>query len=216
MRLSHTAVDTYRIIMAGMLAVFAGRIIIELLPTWHIVLGVLALLAGVLLARVAARHFGHGHHHRGDSVIDVIPVVVLLFANIAHPAIDGFSLVATFQEAGLIAGVLYGVSIVLHEAVRQSAFVTGLAPLHINWKWVVGTALFGIGIGIFAGMNGALLVGRYELAAEIATLFSYSFVIAEFASVKSGHRVPHAPWLFVAGVLLGIVIIFMTAIKGLF
>jgi len=104
---------------------------------------------------------------------------------------------------------------VLHEAVRQSAFVTGFAPLYINWKWVVGTALFGIGIGIFAGMNGAFLVGCYQLAAEIAILFSYSFVIAEFSSANSGHRVPHARSLFIAGVLLGIAIIFVTAIEGL-
>jgi hypothetical protein len=202
--------------MAGMLAVFAMRIIIELLPTWHIGLGILALLAGGLLARITARHFGHGHHHRGDSVIDAIPVLVLLFANIAHPAIDGFSAVETFHGAGVVVGVLYGLSVILHEAVRQSAFITALTPLHINWKWVVGTALFGITLGVAAGIGGTQFFGRYELAADIATLFSYSFVIAEFASANSGHRVPHTRSLFIGGVLLGIALICMTTIKGLF
>ena len=122
MRISHTTIDSYRVIMAGLLLVFAATIFFEISTTIYVGASVGAIVLGVILSNITSKHFGHNHHHSGDSAIDIVPVAVLLFANIAHPAIDGFSAVETFRIGGTLAGVLYATSIVFHELLRQSAF----------------------------------------------------------------------------------------------
>ncbi|MBP6904855.1 MAG: hypothetical protein KBB91_02250 [Candidatus Pacebacteria bacterium] len=204
MRIMHKHIESYRVVMGGLLLVFATQIFIEVFPTIYVGAALAAIALGITLSSITAQHFGHSHQHAGDSAIDAIPVAVLLFANILHPAIDGFSAVETFTIGGVVAGTLYVLSIIFHEVLRQTAFVSALAPLHINWKWVTGTAVLGILIGVGAAVGGASFLGRYEIAADIATLFSYSFVIAEFYFIGKDHPVKNTKLLVLLGVLVGV------------
>lgn len=212
MKISHTTIESYRVAMAGLLLVFATTIFFEISTTIYVGAGIGAIALGIVLSRIAFTHFGHNHHHSGDSAIDIVPVAVLLFANIAHPAIDGFSAIETFRIGGTLAGVLYATSIIFHEVLRQSAFVTALAPLRINWRLVVGTAVIGLGSGVLAAIVGAQFFDRYEIVADIATLFSYSFVIAEFYGMEK-HTQDSTKWhkvLFVGGVVVGVCILLLS------
>ncbi len=192
----HQHIESYRIAMAGLLVVLGVHIFSEIITTVYIGVAIAAIAIGVLLSKLTARHFDHGHNHVGDSAIDAVPIVVLLFANIAHPAIDGFSAVETFAVGGVLAGVLYTISIIFHEIIRQSAFVAALKPLYIDWKWVTGTALLGIILGVMAAFAGSSFFERYEFIADIATVFSYSFVIAEFYFLKKNQETKNPKTLF--------------------
>jgi RsiW-degrading membrane proteinase PrsW (M82 family) len=173
-----------------------------------------AIALGIILSQVTSKHFGHDHHHRGDSAIDVIPVAVLLFANIAHPAIDGFSAVETFRVGGVFAGVLYATSIVFHELLRQSAFVAALAPLRINWRLVVSTAIIGLTTGVVTAVLEAHFFDRYQVLADIATLFSYSFVIAEFYTMQKNitHLNKWHKLFFIIGGGVGVCILLLSQV----
>ncbi len=203
-------IEQYRIAMAGLVAVFALQIFIEIVPTIYLGYGIAAVALGIVMARLAARHFGHGHHHVGDSAIDVVPVAVLIFANIAHPAIDGFTAIETFRVGGVAAGSLFAGSVLLHEIVRQSFLSAALRAVHVSWKWVVGTALIGIAIGVGAAVIGADMLHQYETVADIATLFSYSFVIAEFYILGKSHASKKDGLLCMLGILIGISIVLIT------
>ncbi len=204
-------IEQYRTVMAGLVAVFLVHVFLELLPTIYVGIAVAAIALGILMAYLTSRHFGHSHHHVGDSAIDVIPVAVLIFANIAHPAIDGFTAVETFRIGGVIAGMLFAGSIILHEIVRQSFLSTALTVVNVGWIWVVGTACIGITTGIVAGFFGADFLHRYEFVADIATLFSYSFVIAEFYFIGTKHANKKDTVLFVGGILLGVGMMLITS-----
>ena len=203
-------IELYRVAISGLLVAFSVKILLELSSFRLVFFGFVVISLGFVLARSAIKHFGHKHLHAGDSAIDMIPVAVLLFANIAHPAVDGFSLAQTWKLTGVLPAVLLALSIVLHEVLRQSALVTALVVNKINWKWVVGTALLGIAIGIVASVAGANFFHKYETIADIATLFSYSFVIGEFYFLRKEHYNKYTTTLFVTGIVFGVLILKLT------
>jgi hypothetical protein len=171
--------EYYRTAMIGVLIVFSVWIFFEIGLSVYTVLGLAVLVIGAGMAQLAIRHFGHHHHHAGDSLIDALPIAVVLFANIAHPAVDGFSLVQTARIGGLFVGALYAASIILHEIIRQSALIEGLKIVRIKPRVIISTACIGVGVGIALGIFESTVLKRYELIADLVTLFSYGFVITE-------------------------------------
>ena len=204
---THIHVEKYRAVVTGFLLVFAFHIASDLFVVfWQAILSGLLLVGAVLLARATAHHFHAGHHHPGDSPLDVVAVSVLLLANVLHPAVDGFSLYETFQLGGIAAGIVYAGSVLLHEIFRQSALITVFSAMQISWFWVVTTALLGMGGGMLAGILGTTFLHQYEVVVEMATLFAYGFIIAEFYFAHP-HSQIKKPWIFLlGGIVLGIVI----------
>ena len=93
-------------LLIGFLGMFTLVIIREFIdaPVFLFAAAVLIVVA-VYLAKKTVEHF-HGHHHKmADSAIDAIAPAVLLLANIAHPAVDGFSLFQTFSNSGFAAAL---------------------------------------------------------------------------------------------------------------
>jgi len=189
--------------IVGMLAVFIIAIVKELnYRPLLLLLAVILSFVAILLAKKASRHFHGSHTHSGDSAIDVVAPSMLFLVNILHPAIDGFSLYETFDSEGALAGfVLFG-GVILHEAFRQSAIITAFKSFSIKWYWVVATALFGILLGVATGIAGSEFFHRHEGVIEIATLFAYVFIIAEF--YYADRSTVKKSWAFVAlGVVIG-------------
>ncbi len=204
-------IELYRIVISGLLLVFSIRILFELSETIFIGIAFSILVIGFILAKSVTKHFGHNHIHTGDSPIDVVPITVLIFANIAHPAVDGFSLAQTFQFVGIFPGFLFLISIVFHEIIRQSALVEALGISSINWKWIVGTAFLGILFGVSTSIFGSDFFHRYENIADLATLFSYSFIISEFYFLGKEKSInKNIVKFFILGIIFGIIILKLT------
>lgn len=205
----HTSIERYRAVITGALCVFGFFVFLELFdqPVFFaagLLLGTVALWA----AKKTAHHFHYHHHHEGDSVIDVLPVSVLFIANIFHPAVDGLSFWEIFMRNGAAAGIVFGGGIVLHEIIRQSALIAVFSQYAIRWYWIVGTAFFGIALGIGAGMFNATFFHTYEYIGDLATVFAYTFIIGEFWYTEQKYPQRNTPWYVFLGMLIGVAIMF--------
>ncbi len=197
------SLSSIRSIISGVLLVFVVRIFIGFRETPILFgVGAIAVLLAYIVVKKTHVHFTQNHHHQGDSVIDSIPFWVVMIANIFHPAIDGFSFWEVFQNEGLIAGVIVGVGIVLHEIVRQSGLVLVLKQYGIKWFVIVSTALFGILIGVVGAITHADFFHTYEYVAEITALFAYGFIIFDGIHHKLTKK-----WPLPFGVLIGICLV---------
>lgn len=207
-----TKIESFRALITGFLLVFVLILGAELLASPLLILiGVVLIGLAVWFAKHTAHHFHGHHHHAGDALIDAVPVAMLFIANIFHPAVDGLSWYETFTDRGLLVGVFFGLSIVLHEIIRQSALITAFKEMSIKWYWVVLTALVGIASGIGAGYFNATFFHDYEHIADLVTLFAYVFIIAEFHFAHKDHGNKKASfWLIVAGIILGGVLAYLT------
>lgn len=206
-------IEQYRSLTIGFLSVLAIAVFGELFTNpLHFSIGVLLFVAGYWCAKKVVHHFHFDHHHAGDSIVDSVPVVTLILANILHPAVDGLSWYETISSRGIFAGVVFGLSIILHEILRQGALVAVFKDMKIKGYIVVLTALLGIAIGITTGIFNASFFHEYEYLADFATLFAYAFVISEFFL---GHRHEEAASKnkytgMIAGFVIGIVFIWFT------
>lgn len=189
----------------GLLLVFSISIL-RTLSVREVVFALVAAGTAILLARKTAAHFHGMHTHGGDSPIDAVAPTVLFLANILHPAVDGFSLYETIQKGGAIAGVAMGLGIVVHEVFRQSALIAALRSFGIAWYFTVITALIGIGIGVVSGLLGTEALTRHEWLIDIATIFAYAFIIAEFYLSGHGERSKTVPYTSI-GVAIGVVLV---------
>ena len=171
-----------------------------------ILLGIAFVALAIYLAKKTAQHFHGHHHHAADSAIDIVAPAVLFLANILHPAVDGFSFYQTLQGSGVVAASIVGAGIVLHEILRQSALVTAFRPMGIRWYVVLVTAVIGIASGIGLGIAESAVVEKYEYIADLATIFAYSFVIAEFYYHKHEHSITKRSWWIVVGGIIALVI----------
>jgi len=203
--LSH--VDSIRGFLAGFLLLLSFFIFRELTDSvFHVVAAVIVVGVALLLAKKTTHHFHAGHTHAGDSALDVVGPALLFTINIVHPAVDGFSLYETFDQVGSAAGVIMLSGIVVHEVVRQWALIVALAKMNIRrGRAIVITALLGIAFGIALGSLGARFLIEHEWIIDIATLFAYTFIIAEF--LGDGHREKGGKrmrWIMV-GVMAGVV-----------
>lgn len=202
---THRYVDRFRSLVTGFLALLASIHLIHLFAEPYLFISaVLLIVCAVFLARKTAHHFHHGHHHAGDSALDVVAIGMLMLANILHPAIDGFSSYQVFSEEGVLAGVIVAGSIVLHEIIRQYALITAFKTMHIAWYWIISTALFGIAAGVYAGKMGSLVFAEFDRIADIATVFAYSFIIAEFHFAHPQERKKTQFYFFAIGVAIGL------------
>lgn len=207
----HAYAEKYRGVAAGLLAVLGGSLVLELWATPLFLLLAL-MLSGIalILARNTSHHFHGGHHHAGDSAFDGVAVVILFIVNIFHPAIDGFSLYEAIHFQGTIAGLIIGGSIVLHEIIRQSALISIFSCLRIKGGWIISTALFGIVLGVIAGVVGATAIERYEPFIDVVTVFAYSFIIAESYYDSTHHKKSTSIISVLMGVVLGgILVVFL-------
>lgn len=210
MHIVHSSASLYRAVINGFLLVFTFGILVELLQSPLLIMGALgAITGGVILARYAAHHFHGEHTHVGDAAIDIIAIAVLILANILHPMIDGFSFYETLSQS-VPAGAILGVSIVGHEVFRQWAIIESVrehmrrAPILI-----ISTALLGIAGGIGLGIVGTTLSAQHEHVADIATVFAYAFIIAEFYFGGHHHK-SSKNWLFIGlGLLIGVLFTFV-------
>jgi len=205
-------IESFRALIIGFLLVFVVLVGSEFIDSpLYLGIGITLSLLAVWFARKTAHHFHAHHHSAGDSVIDIVPASVLFLANIFHPALDGLSWYETFATQGAWFGVLFGLSIILHEFVRQSALITAFKAMHIKWYWVVVTALIGIASGIGAGRINATFFHDYEYVADLLTLFAYTFIIAEFHYAHREHGNKKVSLLLViVGIILGGVLAYLT------
>ena len=203
--LSH-ALERYRGISVGFLLVLALALCFEISESWVTTVFALGIIFGAgILANKTSHHFHGHHHHAGDSTLDVVGIVVLFLANIFHPAFDGFTLHEAFVEQGVLAGLVVGGGIVLHEVLRQSALIALFATMRIRWYWVVLTASLGIAAGIGFGAIGATMLAEHEYLIDFITLFAYSFIVSEFyCSHSKEHKKQSNPFMLI-GVCIGIV-----------
>ena len=192
--------DRYSAIVIGFIGTLGLYIAWEIrTEPWLLVTAVVLILLALYLAKKTAQHFHGHHHHAADSAIDIVAPIVLLLANILHPAVDGFSFFQTLTNDGVIPAAIIGVGIVLHEILRQSALVTAFRPLGVRWYFVLVTALIGIASGIGLGIAESALVEKYEYIADLATIFAYSFVIAEFYFHNHGTALQRRSWWILVG-----------------
>ncbi len=204
MRITSHNISIIRTGIIGILLVFSSRIFIELFvsPLFFFV-GAVIFFFAYILARTTHHHFAHNHSHEGDSVIDAVPLWILMFANILHPAVDGFSFWEILQNEGVVAGVVVGASIGLHELVRQSALIFALKRYGVWWGTVVLTALLGISVGVLAGATHTEFLHTYEYVAELLTLFAYGFIIFDSLHHRMSQR-----YMIPIGVIVGVVLTF--------
>jgi hypothetical protein len=202
----------YRSFVIGFLLVLTGSIYLELFEApVHFFTGIIFLVIGVYFAQKTVRHFHFDHQHTGDSIVDSVPLITLLLANILHPAVDGLSWYETFTGRGLFAGIIFGISIVLHEIFRQTALIDAFKKLQIKGYVVIVTAVLGTGIGIATGFFNTTFFHRYEYIADFATLFAYGFVIGEYFLGHHHNKKDMAKNIsLVFGILLGIAFIVFT------
>lgn len=200
----HTTALGYRALMMGFLTVFLAGIVIEFIETpllalWAVVL----VVCGLVLARYAAHHFHGDHTHVGDSAIDIVALGALIIANVLHPMVDGFSWYETISR-NVTAGILYGISIIGHEYLRQWALIE-VTREHMKRATItiISTALLGIVIGVGLGLLGTNITEGHEHIADLATVFAYSFIIGEFFFAGHGHGGKRSTWLIVLGLLIG-------------
>jgi len=161
--------------------------------------GVALIFLAIYLAKKTAHHFHGHHHHAADSAIDIVAPTVLFLANILHPAVDGFSFFQTLSHGGVVSAVIVGVGIILHEILRQSALITAFRPMGIRWYFVLITAVMGIGLGIGLGVVESAFIEKYEYIADLATIFAYSFVIAEYYYHNHGQVAAKRSWWVLVG-----------------
>ncbi len=200
-------IDSIRGFLTGFLIVFSFFILNELSGSWmHLALAIVAIGIAMWLAKKTKRHFHGAHTHAGDSAFDVVGPVLLFATNILHPAVDGFSVYETFTRAGSAAGIVALVGIVLHEVIRQWALIVTLAKMNIRRGWaIVVTALFGLLLGVCLGVFGTRILQDNESIIDIATLFAYAFIIAEFWQGDHVEK-KRGKWLVVVlGVVTGVV-----------
>ncbi len=200
---------TYRALVIGFLLLLTVAIYIELFEQpAHFFLGLVFLVLGIWFAKKTVHHFHFDHHHAGDSFVDSVPLITLLLANILHPAVDGLSWYETFADRGLLVGVIFGSSIVLHEIFRQAALIGVLKKMSIKGYVVVVTAILGTSIGLATGFFNATFFHKYEYVADFATLFAYGFVIGEYFLGHHHAKKDTAKNIsLIAGILLGIIFI---------
>jgi len=197
----------YSAVVIGFIGVLGIHILWELHEAPLLMCGGLVLaLVAIYLAKKTAQHFHGHHHHAADSAIDIVAPTVLFLANILHPAVDGFSFYQTLQGSGVVAASIVGVGIILHEILRQSALVSAFRPMGIRWYVVLITAVIGIASGIGLGVAESAVIEKYEYIADLATIFAYSFVIAEFYYHKHSHTMSKKSWWIVVGGLIALVI----------
>ncbi len=198
----HAHIDSIRGFLTGFLIIFSLFILNELKDSWvHMTFAVIAIGGAIWLAKKTKRHFHGAHTHTGDSAFDVVGPLLLFTTNILHPAVDGFSVYETFTRAGHTAGIVALVGIVLHEVIRQWALIVALAKMNIRRGGaIVLTALLGLLIGVGLGAFGTRVLQDNEGIIDIATLFAYAFIIAEFWQ-ESHTEKKKGKWLVV---LLGI------------
>lgn len=206
---------TYRALVIGFLLVLIIGIYVELFTDpVHFFLGLVFLMLGIWFAQKTVHHFHFDHHHAGDSLVDSVPLITLLLANILHPAVDGLSWYETFTGRGALVGIIFGSSIVLHEMFRQAALIGVFKKMGIKGYVVVVTALLGTSIGLATGFLNATFFHQYEYIADFATLFAYGFVIGEYflgSHHKKSETIKNIS--LGLGILLGIAfIVFTTSI----
>lgn len=171
----------YGAVVIGFITALMILISIELAQNILLISAAIILVTtAVYLAKKTAHHFHVDHHHVGDSTIDAVAPIVLFLANILHPAVDGFSLFQTFTRSGVLAASIIGGGIVVHEILRQSALIAVFKNVGIKWYWILSTATIGIFCGIGIGIVESTVIENYEYIADLATVFAYSFVIAEY------------------------------------
>lgn len=174
--------ESIRSVITGFLLVLIVSLVREVVETpINIFYTSLIILGAIYLAKKTAHHFHGDHTHTGDSAIDGVAISVLFFANILHPAVDGFSFFETLSREGYATGIILGASIVVHELFRQSAIIVAFRNMGVKWYWVVTTAFGGIILGILGGMYGSNIFERHEIIIDFATLFAYVFIISEFS-----------------------------------
>lgn len=196
---------TYRALVIGFLLVLTIDIYIELFANpVHFFLGLVFLILGIYFAQKTVHHFHFDHHHTGDSIVDSVPLITLLLANILHPAVDGLSWYETFADRGLLVGIIFGSSIVLHEIFRQAALIGVFKKMSIKGYVVIVTAIFGTSIGLATGFLNTTFFHKYEYVADFATLFAYGFVIGEYFLGHHHTKKDTAKNIsLIAGILLG-------------
>lgn len=172
----------------------------------YISLGIILVFVAIYLARKTAHHFHNEHTHVMDSAFDIVAIGILFLVNILHPAVDGFSFYEIFIRQGLWAVVFFALGILIHEFVRQSVLVTAFKNMGIKWYWVVFTTLFGISLGIVAGIFSNNFLQNYEGLIDLGTLFAYSFIASEL--YFGGHTVNKSSQIkiFAVGAVVGIVV----------
>lgn len=213
MKLPLPFLNRFRTILVG----FIGGLMILIL--WELrelplllVASMVCILGAWYLNKKIAHHFHGHHHHAGDSAIDIVAPTVLILANVLHPAVDGFTVYQTFIQSGTAAGVVVGSGVALHEILRQSALIAAFRFVGIRWYVVVITAVVGMGGGILLGVLQSGLVDRYEVIADLATIFAYAFVISEY-SIHEKQGVPERRWVGIAaGILLALALHFFMAL----
>ena len=189
----------------GVIATLGILLILETTDTWWVFVLALAFVGcGVYLARKTNHHFHGHHHHRGDSLIDTVPLGILLLANVLHPMVDGFSVFQTFSHEGMVEGLLIASVVLLHECIRQAALIPVFKTLGIKWYWVIGVTLVSIAGGGVLSILGSSLVERYEYIADLATIFAYTFIVSEYyLHAKEGKGSWKMFWAIV-GILLAV------------
>ncbi len=203
MNITVQSLSSIRSIISGILLVFVIQIFIDFVET-PILFGVgsITIFLSYILVSKTHKHFTHDHRHLGDSIIDSVPFWIAMVANIFHPAVDGFSFWEVFQNEGVISGIIVGISIVLHEIVRQSGLILALKQYGVSWIVIVPTALFGVLIGVIGAITHADFFHTYEYVADITALFAYGFIV--FDGIH--HKVTKK-WSLPFGVLIGICLV---------
>lgn len=205
-------ISTYRALVIGFLVVLTVAIYIELFANpVHFFLGIVCAVLGIWFAQKTVHHFHVEHHHAGDSIVDSVPIITVLLANILHPAVDGLSWYETFTDRGILVGIIFGSSVVLHEIFRQSALIGVFKKMNIKGYVVVVTAMLGTCIGLATGFLNTTFFHRYEYIADFATLFAYGFIIGEyFLGFHHAKKDISKNVSLMFGILLGIVFIIGT------
>jgi hypothetical protein len=207
-------IESIRGAVVGLLLVFSVSIIRDsvksvLLLVALMVFGILA----IYLAKKTAHHFHSSHTHEGDSVIDSLPVTILILVNIFHPAVDGFTLFETTTEQGIASGLIVAGSIVLHEIVRQGALITAFLRMGIKKVWlIITTALFGIFLGVGFGFLGSELLHIYEWVIDLCTFFAYVFIISEFWYANHDERKNQKVLPIMVGVAVGVLLLVFASV----
>lgn len=203
----HKQADLVGAFIVGFLFSLITLIFKEISPNpIYIFLGIGLIFLAILLSKKTAHHFHDGHTHAGDSAFDIVAVLILFLVNIFHPALDGFSFYETFLNQGFLPAIIFAIGILLHEVVRQSVLATAFRNMGIKWHYVVGTAVFGIALGIVTSISSNNFFSNYEWVIDLGTLFAYSFIVSEF--YFSGHFVNKKSQMgfFVVGLLTGFAI----------
>jgi zinc transporter ZupT len=194
--------DLFRAVIIGFLLVFIVELFAGISDS-ALYIGIAIVLSTFawFLSKYVAQHF---HAHTDVGIAQVTATSVLFLANIFHPAIDGFSFYQTSVSEGLVTGIFFAVSIVIHELFRQTALITAFAQMGIKRRWVIGTALLGVGIGISAGLFGTHILQTHERIVDIVTLFAYVFIIGEFWHAGHAKDTQKMSLFVTLGIVIGV------------